>query len=308
MATLHNNAVPSIPAGGATRGVFAGGVDPSYPVTNIVYITIQTLSGSTAFGSLSVTTGMATGVSAAGRGVIAGGYTTNSMVVTKLMTYITILSGGNSITFGNLPNHSQSASGFADATRGVFVAGQYGIVDGYNTHDDINYITIATTGNASAFGTLARSVNKEGAGCADATRGITGGGTAYVGGWQYFNNIDYVTIQTTGNSTDFGDLDTGHTTMAACADATRGVFAGGYDAPTDLIQYVTIQTTGNATSFGILGLSQGRCSGLADNTRGVFGFYSNMHYITIATTGNSNSFGNFASNYDSHLNRASCWG
>ena len=38
--------------------------------------------------------------------------------------------------------------------------------------------------------------------------------------------IQYVQINTTGNTTDFGDLDAARIGMGACASATRGVFAG----------------------------------------------------------------------------------
>jgi hypothetical protein len=64
------------------------------------------------------------------------------------------------------------------------------------------------------------------------------------------NVIDYVTIATAGNATDFGDLLAAGSGLAGCSSSTRGVF-GGING-TNVIQYVTIESTGNATSFGQL--------------------------------------------------------
>ena len=52
-------------------------------------------------------------------------------------------------------------------------------------------------------------------------RGLWGGGT----GWS--NVIDYVSIPTTGNATDFGDLQSARGGVAGAAGASRGVFFGG---------------------------------------------------------------------------------
>ena len=62
------------------------------------------------------------------------------------------------------------------------------------------------------------------------------------------NVIQYITITTTGNSTDFGDLTVSRSYTAACASATRGVFGGGSNQ--NVMDYVTINTLGNAADFG----------------------------------------------------------
>lgn len=69
------------------------------------------------------------------------------------------------------------------------------------------------------------------------------------------NTIDYVTIASTGNATDFGDLTTVRRYVASASSETRGVFAGGQDDASTLsnvMEYVTIASTGNATDFGDL--------------------------------------------------------
>ena len=99
-------------------------------------------------------------------------------------------------------------------------------------------------------------------GCADATRGVVAGGEETNN--NRTNKIDYFTIQTTGNATDFGDLTTSKQEVAAFADATRGCFAGGSTGSvTNVIEYLTIQTLGNTTDFGDLTVARRAASGLA---------------------------------------------
>ena len=66
------------------------------------------------------------------------------------------------------------------------------------------------------------------------------------------NTIDYVTIATLGNATDFGDVTTSRYNLAGCASDTRGVFGGGYTSSphSDVIDYITISATGNTFDFG----------------------------------------------------------
>jgi hypothetical protein len=65
----------------------------------------------------------------------------------------------------------------------------------------IQYITTATTGNATDFGDLS-AAKQSMAATSNSTRGVFAGG--YTTSRQ--NVIEYVTIATTGNTTDFGDL------------------------------------------------------------------------------------------------------
>ena len=96
---------------------------------------------------------------------------------------------------------------------------------------------------------------------ASPTRGIFAGGAAGANS----NVIDYITIATTGNATDFGDLSATRYAHTACASATRGIFAGGYTPSTsvNIIEYVTIATTGNVVDFGDLTVSRYWLAGCA---------------------------------------------
>ena len=62
--------------------------------------------------------------------------------------------------------------------------------------------------------------------------------------------IEFVTIASTGNSQEFGDLiDSRELMEVSCGNATRGVWMGGGDSPSqihNMMQYIQIQTLGNA--------------------------------------------------------------
>ncbi|KKL22001.1 hypothetical protein LCGC14_2439830, partial [marine sediment metagenome] len=82
-------------------------------------------------------------------------------------------------------------------------------------------------------------------------RGVFGGGT-YSG---FRNIIDYITISTPSNATNFGDLTVARDVLAATSDGAydRGVFGGGNPSGhTNLIDYITISSTGDAANFGDL--------------------------------------------------------
>jgi hypothetical protein len=112
------------------------------------------------------------------------------------MDFVTIATTGqNSSDFGNLTRQRGAGAGCSSSTRGVFGAGvEY--TPGYVGISDIDYITIATTGNAQYFGDLSNEQSYFGA-CSSSTRGVFD--------MNYYGTYEYVTISTTGNSSYFGD-------------------------------------------------------------------------------------------------------
>ena len=93
-----------------------------------------------------------------------------------------------------------------------------------------------------------------------------GGGTNSGG---YNNIIEYITIATTGNSTDFGNLTEGRSSTGQASSETRGLFAGGKytnggGSVRNTIDYITIATTGNGTDFGDLTQARSALAGLSD--------------------------------------------
>ena len=125
-------------------------------------------------------------------------------------------------------------------------------------------------------------------------------------GTSELNTIEYITISTLGNSTDFGDATDAVRQDGALASSTRGVHFGGYDGSNgiNIIDYVTIASTGNAADFGdTTAVKTGGPAGLSNGTRGIIAggetSPSNVdviEYITIAQTGNAVDFGNLTSN------------
>lgn len=134
------------------------------------------------------------------------------------------------------------------------------------------------------------------------TRGVWGGGHDGTGPAAQSNVLSYVTIATTGNATDFGDLTNARQLIAGVSSGSRGVFAGGVTDPgtnyETTIDYITIGSAGNATDFGDLTVGRHALGGASSTTRGVFAGgqsasnHTNvMDYITIATPGNATDFG-----------------
>ena len=191
-----------------------------------------------------------------GRGIFGGG-TTPTLLNT--IEYITIATTGDATDFGDLTTARRLAGACASSTRGLFGGA-------YNPYSDsIEYITISSTGNASTFGNLTQSRGILSS-CSNSIRGLFAGGYINTPAATRFNIVDYVTIASTGNAQDFGDLFTGRYALSACASPTRGVFSGGrIPSATNTLDYITISSTGNAQDFG--DLTQAR-SGLAALSNG----------------------------------------
>jgi len=81
------------------------------------------------------------------------------------------------------------------------------------------------------------------------------------------NDIEYITIASAGNATDFGDLTVARRIGQAMSNATRAIAFGG-NAGAQSMDYVTIATTGNATSFGTLTAYYGTDSAACSNSHG----------------------------------------
>ena len=121
----------------------------------------------------------------------------------------------------------------------------------------------------------------------------------FAGGNPANNHIEYITIPTAGNATDFGDLTRSDFVGAGGSSNTRGVFmGGGSPSRTNEIDYVTIASTGNAVDFGDLPQELAHGCGISNRTRAIMngggnsgGVVNIMNYITIASTGNGVDFG-----------------
>jgi hypothetical protein len=107
------------------------------------------------------------------------------------------------------------------------------------------------------------------------------------------NTVDYITIGSTGNASDFGDLTASKTGVASCASTTRALVAGGYNgsAEVNVIEYFTIASTGNGTDFGDLDGTHSDGYAGSSKTRALFQRNAVLNYVTIASLGNGADFG-----------------
>ncbi len=132
-------------------------------------------------------------------------------------------------------------------------------------------------------------------------RGILAGGNT----GSTTNKIDYISIQSSGTSQDFGDLNTIVSGPGGgVSSSTRGIIGGGITSPSiniNNIDYVTIAVTSNAIDFGDLIEVSRYLYGGSSNIRGLFGggltpSLSNViQYVTIASVGNAQDFGDLTS-------------
>ena len=208
---------------------------------------------------------------------------------------------GNSFDFGDLINAARWAGGSCgSSTKGLYGGGAVP-----SSTDHIDYVTIATTGDAVDFGNLDTAQGYVKA-CSNQTRGIWGGGRSNSSPVVSSNVIQYVTIATLGNSQDFGILTSARTGIAAFSSPTRGIFSGGYThpSPTALatIDYVTIATTASAVDFGDLYLAVKYSDAASSGTRGVIGggnpVTSQIQYVTISSRGTALDFGSLTSSLE----------
>ena len=137
------------------------------------------------------------------------------------------------------------------------------------------------------------------------TRSLWAGGNTPT----YFNNIQFVSISTTGNTADFGDLSSGvRYGLGSLSNAIRGVIGGGdvYPSPgrVNHIDFITIATLGDSIDFGDQTDTFHYGTATGSSTRGVFaggnapGLINSMCYIQIMTTGDAIDFGDLTDQID----------
>jgi hypothetical protein len=272
--------------GTGTRAFFGGGLDPGTS-TAIDFLTISTLGNAQDFGDLTGARQRMGACASNTIGILAGGYTGSGF--DDQIQKITIASTGNATdTGGNLTGSKNRLNGCSNSTRGLFAYGN-------PSSNVIEYITISSDGNAVDFGDTSYAA-EGGMALASSVRGVFMGGETPGSPSTPRNNIEYVTISSTGNAQDFGDLTYDAYESGSFSSATRGVVGGGL-AANNSINFLTIATTGNAQDFGDLTDGRGDTTGASSTTRGVwFGgadpaLIAIIDYVEIASTGNAVDFG-----------------
>ena len=288
---------PTEMRGGRGRGVVAGGRDASNPAVDTMdLIEITTAGNATDFGNLSDGgRDYPAGCASPTRGIFFGG---TEPGFRNIIDFVTISSSGGANDFGDMLVEPLAGFSLSNATRGIHAGGLLAPTPAYTKSNLIEFITIASTGDASNFGDLTEA-NAYAGTCASPTRGIFYKGSTPT----YKKTIEFITIATLGNATRFGESSTaGAGAPMGASSTTRGVFAGGQlDSPypqTDVIEFITIATEGNAQDFGDLTSATSHGSGLSNSIRGLFcgGNVSPaktnvIEFVTIASTGNASDFG-----------------
>ena len=207
----------------STRGIWASGYLNAD--TNIIeYVEIMTLGDAVDFGDATNKSHMANGFSSPTRGVWHLGDIVAPTNYGAVINFVTIASKGNATTFGSLGNEGRDMSACSNSVRGIFAGGR-GSTPAYK---DITYVTIASEGNSTNFGDLTVGRWMAGQGASSNTRGIfmsgiTGDGPSYS---DFTNAIDFITIASTGNAQDFGDVSEKSYSGGGCSDSHGGL--GGY--------------------------------------------------------------------------------
>tara|TARA_R110002074_G_scaffold313394_1_gene483978 strand:+ start:189 stop:1232 length:1044 start_codon:yes stop_codon:yes gene_type:complete len=196
-----------------TRGVYASGRNPA-TTNSIEYITLASTGDATDFGDMtSARTGGLGGAQSPVRGLFAGGDDPSDVI-----EYITIASTGNATDFGDLDEVSgEGVTGTSSNLRAIF------------KHDaEMEFVTIASTGNVTDFGdplggaSSSTSRARHMAGLSNNITGIFAGGEGVGNTSGFLNIIEFVTIATTGDTADFGDLTQARNSFAGASQGHGG--------------------------------------------------------------------------------------
>ena len=251
-----------------TRGLFGGGDSSDV----IDYITMASSGNAQDFGNLTTSGRCPGGASSSTRALFAG--VNNSNVI----SYVQISTLGDALDFGDLTNVSGNrTASFSSPTRFVCMSGHSSPNQGV-----IDFLNIASKGNTVKFGNITFAGEGYGSakmnrGLSNSTRGLFAGGYQPNSPYPVVSFIDYVTIASEGNATNFGDMTSVRYNNMTTGSQTRGILAGGQgDQPTftreKTIDSVEYATTGTAVHFGELSVAAGSGSANSDSHGGLGGF------------------------------------
>ena len=211
--------------------------------------------------------------------------------------YLNINTLGNAQHFGDLTAKRGQTAGCASETRGLSMGGNYapGAVD------IIEYVTIASAGDAIDFGDT-RNDSQYGAGaCSSSTRGFIMGGWGAIApaSASNLNTIDYVQISTLGNALDFGDLTNNASRYGpSFSSPVRGFYVDGSGSPRKEINVWTMASKGNSIDWGDSTDSASQLGGCSNSVRGVFlvqqgdpGDTTYFDQVSLSSLGNATYFG-----------------
>ena len=240
-------------AASRTRAVSFGGYNAG---TTMNYVTISSTGDAQSFGSLTAWSEGGGACSNNTRAIHGGGYDrpgTSGDSTPRILNYVTIASTGAGVDYGDLSTDTQYMATFASSTRGFWAGGN---VPSPNTAlNTIDFSIISTTGNPIDFGDLHKACYIPAA-ASNSTRAIIAlgqTGPAADGTGAPFSNTDmmnYLTMATTGDALDFGDLLVDQSGAQAASSPTRYSIYSGTGGGVLKWYAKTFATLGDVVEFG----------------------------------------------------------
>ena len=229
--------------------------------------------------------------------------------------FITFATLSNASDFGDVTANSPNNGPFqincvTDSNRVVWGGGGWYPSPGRSTQM-MACASIAVPSNITAISGDLTQARTNTATASNATRGVLNSGQHGQAPTYRSNVIDYVTIATAGNATDFGDNLQQRDESCGTFGETRGLFHGGVYTTGGGIneyngtEYIVMDTTSNAFSFGSLNPKSRKMQGASNATRATFSggepspnstaTNERIQTVVIMTTGNASDFGNLTS-------------
>ena len=187
------------------------------PSNVIDYVEISTIGNALDFGDLFTGAYLSSGANSPIKAFKVAGYV--SANITNIQA-VTISSKGNAQDFGDTDRPNSTQGGFSNSIRGIYGGGNLRVSP--SSHKEIYMFNLNSQGNAIFFGDLAAG-RYEMKGACSQTRGLLAGG---YGSPASLNTIEFITIASTGNAQDFGDLMEPSRNNAQISDSHGGL--GGF--------------------------------------------------------------------------------
>ena len=256
-------------ASSSIRGLFAGG-DPGPSNSDVIeYVTIASGGNGIDFGNLDTAGRLSAAASSSTRAIFAGENKVN------VITYVEINTTGNAADFGDLVNVSgDKATATSSPTRFVVASGNS------SNPQIIEYGTIASRGNTVAFGdlTYGGSGFRMPRATSNGIRGIFAGGYQTASPNVGMKDICYITMATTGNAVEFGELTGTRQRQNCMSSQTKSIQVGGQSDASgsgdDLltIESIDYASAGNGIDFGDTNGVTANGAGLSDSHGGLGGY------------------------------------
>ena len=190
-------------AGSSTRKLTAGGYFNPTSRDQIEYVEMSTTGDAQDFGDLSQARYGMAGMNSSVKCVFAGGYKSPGISIRQ--DTVNTSSKGNAVEFGKMTRYHAYPAAGSSSTRGLVAGGAVTAIQGVG--DNIDMVTFASDGEHVDFGNLTESKRLP-KGASSNTRMVifAGSNTVPSPNASLTNTIEYITIASSGNGFDFGDM------------------------------------------------------------------------------------------------------